>query len=87
MKADQVTDEVIEAFKIVLRVTPNDPLRHAIGAAITQWQRENADKFRVFCDSTGSIEAALKAEADAQACPHCGGSGIAAWNVFKPAEE
>ena len=37
----------------------------------------------------GSIQACIKSidEALTQACPHCGGSGIATWNVFKPVEE
>ncbi len=34
MKPSEVTDEMIEAFNIVFRATPVDPLRHAIAAAI-----------------------------------------------------
>ncbi len=85
MEPNEVTEEMLLAFDEAMSL--HETVADAIAAAITQWQRENADKFRVFCDSTGSIEAALKAEADAPTCPHCGGSGIAAWNIFKPAEE
>ncbi len=85
MQPSEVTEEMLLAFDAAMSL--HETVADAIAAAITQWQRENADKFRVFCDSTESIAAVMKAEADAQACPHCGGSGIAAWNVFKPAEE
>ena len=35
MRADQVTDEMIEAYVTVFRATPVDAIRHAIAAAPT----------------------------------------------------